>query len=83
LEILTGVGVQLGIVQVVDDLLDGRDGAVPMKDSSAPSFDFSCAFLLPQWRGLHLEVAADEELASHVGRLGIMPGWNWERGYRG
>lgn len=74
----TGVGVEVGVVEVLNNLLDGRDGPVPFSRSEsnlsasmtrAPSYGKG-----GRGGGLHLEVAADEELASHDGRcfgLGI------------
>jgi hypothetical protein len=46
-KLLTSVGVELGVVQVLDNLLDGLDGAVPVvrSDLSAlqsPRSEVSC-----------------------------------------
>jgi hypothetical protein len=67
---LTDVGVKLGVVQVVDNVFDGLDSTIPMQlqqtmsscDQGPEGFSHIAGMAGYQ----HLEVAADEELASHL-----------------
>jgi hypothetical protein len=59
---LTGVGVELCVVQVFQDVFDGLDRPVPFR----PSVPDACLCGTHGLRGhVHLEVASDEELAAH------------------
>lgn len=58
----TSVGVELCVVQVLDNLLDGLDSSIPL-DVSVPS---PCLCSTHGLGGdIHLEVTSDEELATH------------------
>lgn len=91
---LTGVGIEVGLVEVLDNLLDGRDSPVPgsrVKETrSAKIHDRRSG----EGRGAgpdgcpgkqgandsHLEVAAHEELACHCDGCGMcLVGWSGER----
>ena len=61
-KLLTSVGVKLGVVQVLDNLLDGLDGAVPVVRSALLLFGESSS---SSAANIHLEVASDEELTCH------------------
>jgi hypothetical protein len=64
--------IELGIVQVLNDLLDGLDRAVPARDHQPSSFLASSSVVfstIPQSLAighLHLEVSSDEELTCHL-----------------
>lgn len=62
LKLLTSVGVELCVVQVLHNLLDGLDRSVPsdMSDPDACRRGTHCL-----GGDIHLEVSSDEELAAH------------------
>lgn len=84
----TGVGVEGSVVQVLDNLLDGGNRSVPARlmaisltmflaEAAASRLPLSGRVVQrsstpPMGQNLHLEVAADEELASHVGQLMVI-----------
>lgn len=60
----TGVGIELGIVDVLDNFLDGLDVAIPLLGQ----------FIVYAVQGthssisdIHLKVTSDEELTTHLG----------------
>lgn len=57
--------VELGVVQVVDDILDGRHGAVPVSQQTLAVNQAKLPLRSLMVGPVHLEVAADEEFASH------------------
>jgi hypothetical protein len=59
----TGLGIELGLVQVVENILDGLGSTIP-SGLSVPPF-CSCGTHCPI-RDIHLKVTSDEELTSHV-----------------
>lgn len=72
----TSVGVELCAVQVVDNLLDGRLGAVPVELASAIVSPTALRKLCGVFKSSeelgvssHLPVSSDKELASHDGQL--------------
>lgn len=65
---LTSVGVELCIVQVTQDFLDGLDSTIPL-DLLVPSACSCGTHCLG--RNIHLEVASDKELATHIGGIDV------------
>ena len=61
---LTSVGIKLRFVQVAQNLLDGLDSTIPSNLLVPPacSCDTHCS-----GRNIHLEIASDKELATHLG----------------
>lgn len=61
----TGVGVELGSVDVADNILDGLDVAVPYSVSRPGAAN--CRYSVCSTVHIHLKVTTDEELATHFG----------------
>jgi 23S rRNA G2069 N7-methylase RlmK/C1962 C5-methylase RlmI len=59
----TGIGIELGLVQVFHNLLDLLDIAIPLT-AGQPTIVF-CTATHSLSGDIHLEVSADEELARH------------------
>jgi hypothetical protein len=62
----TSVGVELGVVEVAQDVFDGLDGSVPLDllGSYSSARGTHC-----RGGNVHLEVASDKELATHIGGI--------------
>jgi hypothetical protein len=62
----TSVGVELCVVEVAQNVFDGLDGSVPLEmlGSCSSARGTHC-----RGSNVHLEVASDEELATHVGGI--------------
>jgi hypothetical protein len=59
----TCLGVELGFVQVVENILDGLGSTIPSELSVLPLCSCGTHY---QSRDIHLKVTSDEELTSHV-----------------
>lgn len=71
-ELLTDVGVELGVVEVADKTLDGLNGPVPAREALSVWPVAASEAGRRRRRGgkkldVHLEVTTDEELARHFG----------------
>ena len=59
----TNVGVKLSIIEVLDNILDRLDIAVPLASSVFSPCSYGTHSL---GSNIHLEVSTDEELATHL-----------------
>jgi hypothetical protein len=71
--IRTGILINLGLVEVIDDLGDRLDRPVPLL-SVRPAVRVAITY--SSTRYVHLEVTSDEELATHVGGLCGLREWD-------